>query len=723
MVGSQDAAAATAAAAAAEVAALAAASAARRPAAPLAGSQGVDATSSSPGPRELTGSGVPPGLKTHRDRVRSRLSAWRDIGASRQTLRWLGEGVRVPWNERGPPLPFHHGVGSFSPDERAWLTQERDRCLGTGAWRRATRCDYVSRAFVVWHKGKPRLVIDLRWVNEHVEKRSCRFESLATLRRLARRHDFMFSLDLTDAYHHIGVHESDVDYFTFAVETEAGVEYFSTPALNFGWTLSPWVFTQVLRDVVRYLRNPDAAARPRYGQRRRHSGVHRGVRTLPWLDDFAFFVRGVRADHPEYGAMLEAARAESMRVRALFGRLGLAVSPTKGQHEPSQRLDDHLGHAVDSTRGLFLLTPRRETQLAAEARSLICLATRERRLVPPRRLAAFAGLAQSSYLAVPLGRFMLRALHDDLATRRGWRSRDGVRLGRQSLADLGWWAELRGSKHVGRAIWRPAETRLLHTDASDLGWGAAVDLAQRHAPAHGFWSPGELPFHITWKELVAVRKGVEFFLPQLAGRRVLLREDNMAVVWILTSMVSRSPQLMHELRKLWYVLDAHDIDLRALYIRSAANVIADRASRLAVSGDYALTRTRFEALQAAWGECTVDAFASPATALLPRYWAAGAIAGAEAVDAFSQEWRGEQVWAHPPPGLLLQLVQLLEETGASAHVCAPHWPSAAWYPLLLELSSEHVVLPPGSLERVAADAPPRLASWPVAVFRVSGATR
>jgi len=135
--------------------------------------------------------------------------------------------------------------------------------------------------------------------------------------------------------------------------------------------------------------------------------------------------------------------------------------------------------------------------------------------VPPRRLAAFAGLAQSSYLAVPLGRFMLRALHDDLATRRGWRSRDGVRLGRQSLADLGWWAELRGSKHVGRAIWRPAETRLLHTDASDLGWGAAVDLAQRHAPAHGFWSPDELPFHITWKELVAVRKGVEFFLPQL----------------------------------------------------------------------------------------------------------------------------------------------------------------------------------------------------------------
>ena len=40
---------------------------------------------------------------------------------------------------------------------------------------------------------------------------------------------------------------------------------------------------------------------------------------------------------------------------------------------------------------------------------------------------------------------------------------------------------------------------------------------------------------------------------------------------------------------------------------------------------------------------------------------AAAIAGAEAVDAFSQEWRGEQVWAHPPPALLLQLVQLITD--------------------------------------------------------------
>ena len=78
------------------------------------------------------------------------------------------------------------------------------------------------------------------------------------------------------------------------------------------------------------------------------------------------------------------------------------------------------------------------------------------------------------------------------------------------------------------------------------------------------------------------------------------------------------------------------------------------------------------------------------------------------------------MWAHPPPSQLLALTQLLEETGAAAHVCAPHWPGSAWFDLLLQLSAEHIVLPPGSLERVAADAPTRAAAWPVVVFRVLG---
>jgi hypothetical protein len=340
-----------------------------------------------------------------------------------------------------------------------------------------------------------------------------------------------------------------------------------------------------------------------------------------------------------------------------------------------------------------------------------------RQRVQARQLAAFCGLGEASGLALPLARFMLRSLYDDLATKRAWSAR--VTLSRQSRGDLRWWATLKDSPHIGRAIWRPPQTRELWTDASTLGWGGSV--ARRHAlaPAAGFWSPDEFPLHITLKELVAVRLSVQHFLPVLTGHRVLLHEDNMAVVWILTNWVSRSPALMRELRALWLLLDANDIILHPQYIRSADNFIADAASRLAASGDYVLRRRYFDHIMRVWGWCTIDAFASPATAQLPRYWSRAPTAGAEAADAFAQPWSGERLWLHPPPALLPTTLQLLGESDAEAIVLAPLWTSAAWFGALYDLAAQSMQFPPGALVRIAADAPPALHRWPVVAFLIA----
>ena len=62
------------------------------------------------------------------------------------------------------------------------------------------------------------------------------------------------------------------------------------------------------------------------------------------------------------------------------------------------------------------LGPWRGRKLAAFARGLIVQAKRNRRLIPRRQLAVFAGLAQSVYLAVPMSQLYLRAFHDCVAT-------------------------------------------------------------------------------------------------------------------------------------------------------------------------------------------------------------------------------------------------------------------------------------------------------------------
>jgi lipoate-protein ligase B len=76
-----------------------------------------------------------------------------------------------------------------------------------------------------------------------------------------------------------------------------------------------------------------------------------------------------------------------------------------------------------------------------------------------------------------------------------------------------------------------------------------------------------------------VRLAVLSFLPLLRGGNVLMHEDNQVVVAILSNLTSRSPAMMDELRKLWELIINNNISIRARYIRSAANVWADRKGR------------------------------------------------------------------------------------------------------------------------------------------------
>ena len=65
-----------------------------------------------------------------------------------------------------------------------------------------------------------------------------------------------------------------------------------------------------------------------------------------------------------------------------------------------------------------------------------------------------------------------------------------------------------------------------------------------------------------------------------------------------------------------------------------------------------LTAASAQRLRTTFGELTVDAFASGATALLARFWSAEAVAGAEGIDAFKQSWAGERLLVHAPVALL-----------------------------------------------------------------------
>jgi hypothetical protein len=244
--------------------------------------------------------------------------------------------------------------------------------------------------------------------------------------------------------------------------------------------------------------------------------------------------------------------------------------------------------------------------------------------------------------------------------------------------------------------------------------------------ARGFWTATDRLQHNTWKELRAVRHAVESFLPQLKGRLVLLHEDNTAVVAALTKLTFRSPVIMTELRRMWYLLDTNDIHIRPRYIRSAANIWADSLSRELDTEDWQLNPRLFRHLQERWGPHTIDRFASMLNAQLPRFNARWRDPQCEDVDCLrlpDAAWHRENNYCNSPWSALPALAAKLAQSQAATTVIAPYWPDKTWYHALSRLATSTLHFPaardlffPGRLGRREGVGTP---AWSIVAFRLS----
>ena len=64
---------------------------------------------------------------------------------------------------------------------------------------------FVSRLFLIPKKsGNLRAVIDLRQLNQYIKYQHFKMEGLDVVKSLIRREDYMMSLDLNQAFYHMG---------------------------------------------------------------------------------------------------------------------------------------------------------------------------------------------------------------------------------------------------------------------------------------------------------------------------------------------------------------------------------------------------------------------------------------------------------------------------------------------------------------------------------------
>eukprot|EP00873_Tetraselmis_striata_P025467 jgi/Tetstr1/445731/TSEL_033379.t1 len=428
-----------------------------------------------------------------------------------------------------------HATPRRYPAQLTFLEGELARLVESGAWELGTCRKWVSRLFLVPKPGvnQWRCIIDLRVLDSYCVRKRLKMETLLGVRHLTKKGDYMFSFDLQDGFYALGIAEADRDYFTVDVRGQL----YRLASLPMGWSLSPYYFVTLTQVFITHLRKPEpeppsSSTLPTRSKRYLRRTRWRGARILPYVDDFLLF-----------STSMELALHLRQRLASLLDALGLQRNPTKSFWEPCE-FGRHLGVDIDSA------------------------------WLPVQELQSLAWQAQYLFLAIPAARFFLRELHSVVGDRWGGR----VRMTPQLRRDLQWWTSV-PSQSNGKPIHRPGETAYLHTDSSGYGWGGVLN---GRLEARGFWSSADERQHITWKELKSVRLAVESFLPHLAGRNVLLHEDNQAV----------------------------------------SNIWADRLSRHLDSDDWQLDPLMFAELGSRFGPHSIDRFASALNTMLPRYNAA-----------------------------------------------------------------------------------------------------
>ena len=82
----------------------------------------------------------------------------------------------------------------------------------------------------------------------------------------------------------------------------------------------------------------------------------------------------------------------------------------------------------------------------------------------------------------------------------------------------------------------------------------------------------------------------------------------------------------------------------------------------------------------------MDRFATVLTKQLNRYCSKYRNPGSEAVNALTVDWTHENNWIFPPPLLVPNVLRHMSACRAEGALIVPEWPSAAWWPLLINRS-------------------------------------
>ena len=226
----------------------------------------------------------------------------------------------------------------------------------------------------------------------------------------------------------------------------------------------------------------------------------------------------------------------------------------------------------------------------------------------------------------------------------------------------------------------------LHTDASNLGWGAPLCLHKQELQTCAQpWTLQEKNLHITHLEALASAEAVKQLLQHIHSCSTLqINTDAVCVAWAWKKG-SKVPNINNPILHMQSLAAHKHIKIQAQHIPGVTNQRADWLSRHPDPKSYQLNRTVFHKVCQHFNfHPNIDLFANRRNRQVKTFcsWRADLLSKG---NAFQISWSNYRCWLNPPWDIIPRCLQKVQEDKATALVCLPIWMSAPWWRTLLHL--------------------------------------
>ena len=242
-------------------------------------------------------------------RLKQSFDFWENIGTSSFILDVIKYGYKIPLLSQPESIFLNNNKSAL--DHKEFVSKAILDLVKNGLVKNVLFKPHVINPLSVSVNSsvKERLSLDLRHVNKHVVVNKIKFEDWRTVKQYINLNCYGYKFDLKSGYHHLDIFDTFQKYLGFSWVFDNKVNYFMFTVLPFGLSASGYIFTKVVRQLVKHWRN-------------------NGIKMAVYLDD-GF---GVSND-------LEVCRQQAFAVKADLVASGFVPNKDKCVWQPSQSVE------------------------------------------------------------------------------------------------------------------------------------------------------------------------------------------------------------------------------------------------------------------------------------------------------------------------------------------------------------------------------------------------